>query len=149
MAWNMNDYPSSLKNLDKAVKKKAIEIGNAMLEDGYDEGRAIPIATEQAKEWHENATDKEIQQFLKEGDTSVEGDRDNSRPELLERPQFVTPHQDGGWAVQAEGAYQPSEVFANKKEAVKRGREIARNKGTQLVIHRQDESVEEKQNYER
>ncbi|AXF56451.1 DUF2188 domain-containing protein [Salicibibacter kimchii] len=149
MAWNMNDYPSSWKNMDRTVRKKAIEIGNAMLEDGHDEGRAIPIATEQAKEWRENASESEIQQFLKEEDTTPENDRDGSRPELLERPQFVTPHSEGGWAVQAEGAYQPSEVFENKKEAVTRGREIARNKGTQLIIHREDDSVEEKHNYER
>ncbi|MBB6450548.1 uncharacterized protein YdaT [Geomicrobium halophilum] len=148
MPWNMNDYPSSLKNLDQAVRKKAIEVGNAMLADGHDEGRAIPIATQQAKEWYENASEKEIQEFLREGDTEGEGD-ESSRPELLDRPQFVTPHQDGGWAVQAEGAFQASDVFDNKKEAVKRGREIARNKGTQLIIHRQDHSVEETQNYER
>ncbi len=49
MPWNMNDYPSSLKNLDKPVRKKAIDIANAMLDEGYDEGKAIPIATKQAE----------------------------------------------------------------------------------------------------
>ncbi|WP_326135211.1 DUF2188 domain-containing protein [Cytobacillus horneckiae] len=49
MAWNTKDYPDSLKNLEAAVRKKAIEIANSMLNEGYDEGRAIPIATSQAK----------------------------------------------------------------------------------------------------
>lgn len=51
MPWSMKDYPQSLKNLEKPVRKKAIEIANAMLDEGYEEGRAIPIATSQAKEW--------------------------------------------------------------------------------------------------
>jgi uncharacterized protein YdaT len=33
-----------LKNLEEPVKKKAIEIANAMMDEGYEEGRAIPIA---------------------------------------------------------------------------------------------------------
>lgn len=49
MPWDTQDYPSSLKNLDTAVKKKAIDIANSMIDEGYDEGQAIPIATEQAK----------------------------------------------------------------------------------------------------
>lgn len=49
MPWSMEDYPASLKHLDKPVKKKAIEIANAMVDEGYDESRAIPIATSQAK----------------------------------------------------------------------------------------------------
>ncbi len=51
MPWSMKDYPQSLKNLEEPVKKKAIEIANAMIDEGYEEGRAIPIATSQAKEW--------------------------------------------------------------------------------------------------
>ncbi|SDI79899.1 hypothetical protein SAMN05216352_11235 [Alteribacillus bidgolensis] len=47
MSWTMNDYPSSLKNLDKAVRKKAIDIANAMVGEGYDEGRTI-LAEEQS-----------------------------------------------------------------------------------------------------
>ena len=48
MPWTMNDYPQSWKNMDELERKKAIDIGNAMLKDGYKEGDAIPIATEQA-----------------------------------------------------------------------------------------------------
>ncbi len=34
MPWNMNDYPTSMKNL-AADSEKAIDIGNALLADGY------------------------------------------------------------------------------------------------------------------
>lgn len=54
MPWSKDDYPQSMKNLTAKTREKAIEIANALLEDGYDEGRAIAIATSQAEEWAEN-----------------------------------------------------------------------------------------------
>lgn len=54
MPWTKDKYPDSLKNFMAPVRNKAIEIANALLEDGMEEGRAISIATAQAKEWAEN-----------------------------------------------------------------------------------------------
>jgi len=30
MPWNKDDYPDAMKNLDEAVREKAIEIANAL-----------------------------------------------------------------------------------------------------------------------
>ncbi|WP_170308024.1 hypothetical protein [Paenibacillus dakarensis] len=54
MPWSKNDYPPSMKNLEPRVRNKAVEIANALLEENYDEGRAIAIATAKAEEWDEN-----------------------------------------------------------------------------------------------
>ncbi len=54
MPWNKNDYPNSMKNLDKDVREKAIEIANALLDEGYEDGKAIPIAIDRAKMSVEN-----------------------------------------------------------------------------------------------
>ncbi|MBP1155039.1 MULTISPECIES: hypothetical protein [unclassified Paenibacillus] len=54
MPWNKRDYPPSMKNLDPRVRDKAIEIANALLDDGSEEGRAIAIATAKAKEWNQD-----------------------------------------------------------------------------------------------
>lgn len=54
MPWTDDNYPDSLKNFMAPVRRKAVEIANALLEDGMEEGRAISIATAQAKEWAEN-----------------------------------------------------------------------------------------------
>lgn len=51
MPWNSSYYPVSMKNLPPAVREKAIEIANALLEAGDDEGRAIRIGIAKAKEW--------------------------------------------------------------------------------------------------
>ncbi|HSG34652.1 MAG TPA: hypothetical protein VLA37_08950 [Sphingomonadaceae bacterium] len=40
-----------MRSLPDGVRRKAIAIANALLEDGYEEGRAIRIAIAQAKRW--------------------------------------------------------------------------------------------------
>ncbi|TJY39867.1 DUF2188 domain-containing protein [Cohnella pontilimi] len=59
MPWKHGDYPESLKNFTAPIRDKAVEIANALLEEGMDEGRAIAIATARAKEWGEDH-DKQI-----------------------------------------------------------------------------------------
>ncbi len=54
MPWTKKDYPSSMKNLKGRVRNKAIEIANALLQEGYDEDRAIPIAISQAEKWDQD-----------------------------------------------------------------------------------------------
>ena len=51
MPWNESYYPRSMEHLPPLVRSKAIEIANALLEEGYDEGMAIRIAIVKAKEW--------------------------------------------------------------------------------------------------
>lgn len=49
MPWSKTDYPGSMKNLPEDVRNKAIEIANALLEDNYEEGKAIAIAIDRAR----------------------------------------------------------------------------------------------------
>jgi uncharacterized protein YdaT len=51
MPWNEQHYPVSMKHLSPVVRTKAIEIANALLEEGMDEGKAIRIAIAKGKEW--------------------------------------------------------------------------------------------------
>ena len=53
MPWNESYYPPSMEHLPPLVRRKAIEIANALLEEGYEEGPAIRIAIAKAKEWAE------------------------------------------------------------------------------------------------
>jgi len=52
--WDEDYYPSSMRNLAPEVRLKAIEIANALLAEGYDEGKAIRIGIAKAKEWAAN-----------------------------------------------------------------------------------------------
>jgi len=51
MPWTADRYPVSMKHLSPWVRDKAIEIANALLDEGMDEGRAIRIAIAKAKAW--------------------------------------------------------------------------------------------------
>jgi len=51
MPWTEIRYPASMKRLAPRVRAKAIEIANALLEEGHDEGMAIRVAIAQAKAW--------------------------------------------------------------------------------------------------
>lgn len=149
MSWTMNDYPSSMKNLNDATRKKAIDIANSMVDEGYDEGRAIPIATEQAKEWAQNASKDERDKYKESGrptERSEEGKKYDDNPERLDEGEHVISHEDG-WAVWSSDAERASNVFENKDDAVKRAREIAQNKGTYLIVHRQDGLIQDQQSY--
>ena len=53
MPWNESYYPRSMEHLPPLVRSKAIEIANALLAEGMDEGMAIRIAIAKAKEWAE------------------------------------------------------------------------------------------------
>ncbi|MGO9039272.1 MAG: hypothetical protein ACLPX1_20180 [Steroidobacteraceae bacterium] len=56
MPWNEDRYPRSMMRLPPVVRGKAIGIANALLADGYDEGKAIRIAIAQARRWASRIT---------------------------------------------------------------------------------------------
>jgi uncharacterized protein YdaT len=53
MPWSTDRFPTSMRHLSEPVREKAIEIANALLAEGMDEGKAIRIAIAKAKAWAE------------------------------------------------------------------------------------------------
>ena len=51
MHWTPTRYPPAMRRLPPVLREKAIEIANAMLADGVDEGRAIRMAIAAAWRW--------------------------------------------------------------------------------------------------
>lgn len=51
MPWSEAYYPPAMAQLSPVVRAKAIEIANAMLEQGRDEGFCIRVAIARAHEW--------------------------------------------------------------------------------------------------
>jgi uncharacterized protein YdaT len=49
MPWYHGDYPPSYKNQPIKLREKAVEIANALLEDGAEEGVAIATGLKQAR----------------------------------------------------------------------------------------------------
>lgn len=51
MPWYHGDYPPSYKNQPVKIRDKAVEIANALLEDGVEEGIAIATGLKRAREF--------------------------------------------------------------------------------------------------
>lgn len=119
-----------------------------MVEEGYQENQAIPIATEQAKEWYDNATEAEKQEIKQKTDQALRAtDHErSSRPELLDHGVHVLPDGDE-WIVKTAHAEQAANRYQVKEEAIERGKEIAKNKGEQLAIHKQSGQIQDVLSY--
>lgn len=53
MSWTEKNFPSAMNNLSPYVRRKAIEVANALKKDGYADDHAVPIAIEVARNWAE------------------------------------------------------------------------------------------------
>lgn len=142
MPWDLNDYPNSMKNMDPLVRKKAIDIANALEEEGYEDNRAIPIAQSQAQEWYDNASEEEKKEFENKPDPSKTDDHPSTaNPDLLDNDVKVF-YEDEVWKVQTAGAERAAQTFDYKEDAIKRGEKIASNKESQLIIYKQDGEIQ-------
>lgn len=148
MPWNMNDYPASMKNLDPLIRKKAIDIANALLDDGYPDDRAIPIATSQAEKWYDDASAEEKKDFQKaKAPQKNDSHEHNKNAKKLMNADVSVKYQDDQWIVISEKASQASDTFDKKEQAVARAKEIAKNKNSSVKVYKQDGKLQDTVDY--
>ena len=63
--------------------------------------------------------------------------------------QHVTPHPDGGWQVKGQGNSRATLRTTTQKEAIDRARSISQNQGSELVIHRPNGQIRDKDSHGR
>lgn len=138
--WDLADYPSSFKNFDPLLKKKAITIANALVSEGYPDDQAIPIAISQSKKWLEEATDAEKATFNDEPNPEKSDKHDGKKinTELLDNDVLVYFKEDQ-WVVRTKHAEKAADSFKTKEAAVKRAKAIAENKHSHVITYRKDE----------
>lgn len=59
MPWYNGDYPPSYKNQPKFLREKAVEIANALLGEGVEEGIAIATGLKRARQFFEDSPEEE------------------------------------------------------------------------------------------
>jgi uncharacterized protein YdaT len=64
----------------------------------------------------------------------------------MTKNQHVVPH-NGQWAVKGEGNNRVTKVTPTQKGAIEIAKEIAKNNNSELVIHRPDGRIREKNSY--
>lgn len=61
---------------------------------------------------------------------------------MVRKTHHVVPNQDGGWDVKKGGGEKSIKHFDRKQDAVDHGREISKNQGSELVIHKKDGTIQ-------
>lgn len=67
----------------------------------------------------------------------------------MRKEQHITHNHNGGWNVLGAGNTKPTKIFSTKQEAIKYGRTIAINQGSELVIHGLNGRIQDKDSYGR
>ncbi|WP_163099936.1 DUF2188 domain-containing protein [Peribacillus alkalitolerans] len=116
MPWTKNDYPDSFKNMENQVRNKAIEIANALLRDGYDEGRAIPIAMEKAREFVGGNKDQEV---------------------------YTIESHEKGWQLKKEAGERAIYIEDTKQSLIKKAKPYVNEQNGVLKIYHTDGSLED------
>jgi hypothetical protein len=62
------------------------------------------------------------------------------------RNQHVVP-RGGGWAVKPEGGQRASSIHGTQREAIDRGREVSRNRRSELFVHGRDGRIRERDSH--
>jgi|SRR5690242_18205670 uncharacterized protein DUF2188 len=108
-------FSPSMQYMDAPVRDKAFDIFNALLDEGYDDDQAIPIAIAQAKKWA---------QANRHGQ--------NSGTQCV----HVVPHPDG-WAIRRADSPKSNFVFKRMGDAKTKALEIGKREQVGVVLHDQ------------
>ena len=65
---------------------------------------------------------------------------------MSKRNQHIVPHEDG-WAIRGAGSQRATLVHNTQADAIAVGREIACNQCAELIIHRPDGRIRERNSY--
>ncbi|OJW81531.1 MAG: hypothetical protein BGO69_09100 [Bacteroidetes bacterium 46-16] len=65
---------------------------------------------------------------------------------MSKKNQHVTPHQDG-WQVKGAGNQKATVVTNNQQQAIEIARQIAQNQKSEVVIHRPNGQIRDKDSY--
>lgn len=65
----------------------------------------------------------------------------------MRKNQHVTPHPDGGWQVKGAGNSRATVRTSTQADAIDIARQIARNQQTELVIHRPNGQIRDKDSH--
>lgn len=136
MPWNKKTYPASMKNLERSVREKAIEIANAILNDNpsMDEGIIIATAISRARDWASNRGINASPKGERPSDNKVHG-----------TDQYVIPTETG-WGVKTEKSNR-TRHFDTKGEAVKAAKRVAEKNNSAVTIQGRNGKVQKRKSY--
>src|SRR5699024_11277407 len=97
-------------------RRKDNDIINALIKEGNDDDRTIPIETEQTQDWYKDATEKELKELEDKDITQHEDDPDVQGGKIADNDVEVF-YEDDEWKVQTKGAKRPSNTYDTKERS--------------------------------
>jgi uncharacterized protein YdaT len=137
MPWTKKEYPVSMKNLPAAVRNKAIEIANALLEERQmEEGIVIATSISRAKDWAENhgKTAEAPKGKSKKTDVKQHGE-----------DRHVVPHGDD-WVVKKEKS-KKEEIFNTKEQAISVANSAAKTANASVTVQGKHGKIESRKSF--
>lgn len=137
MPWTKIDYPNAMKNLVVAVRNKAIEIANALLDERHlDDGIAMATAISRAKDQTvEHGLKADNHEKSRITDVKVHG-----------QDHIVIPYERE-WKIKVEGKEIVKKVFHTQKEAISQVRQEAKEVNGSLTIQLKTGRIERRLSY--
>lgn len=114
------DYPPEMAHLAPDIRARAVKLLHELVEEGYPEVQAIPLALRRVAANHQTEAN---------GDVAA-----------TEAEKYVTPHEEGWAVVSPTGEHQTS-LYETKEEALARARELARKEHSRIRLEDGDERV--------
>jgi len=65
----------------------------------------------------------------------------------MTKTQHVVPNPKGGWSVKKGGASKATKTFDTQKKAISYAREVSKNQGSELYVHKRDGTIRSKDSY--
>jgi Uncharacterized protein conserved in bacteria (DUF2188) len=127
MPYTYNKFPASFIHLRQEERNKAITIANALIEEGYPDQMALPIAISNAKQW--------ACYYFKEG---LEG-KQNINVHLIPNPK--------GWALITEDENTIIFICSEKTDALGKARLYAKNEKLKLFIHSEEGRIHDVESF--
>ncbi len=66
---------------------------------------------------------------------------------MTRNTQHVVKNPNGGWSVKRGGALRATKTFDTQKEAISYARELSKNQGSELYVHKRDGTIQSKDSY--
>lgn len=66
---------------------------------------------------------------------------------MTRNTQHVVKNPKGGWSVKKGGALRATKTFDTQKEAISYARELSKNQGSELYVHKRDGTIQSKDSY--
>lgn len=66
---------------------------------------------------------------------------------MTKKNQHVVPTSNGKWGIRGEGNSKLTRITSTQSEAIKNARDIAKNQHSEVVIHRRDGTIRDKDSY--